>query len=437
MYVIVATLNHHTAPVKIRECFSFSEQEIGIAMTALKEEKSILENVIVSTCNRTEIYAVVDQLHTSRFYLKRFLGTYFKMDIETFNDHLLFYENDDAISHLLKVTCGLDSMIVGETQILGQVKSSFLLGQQRGTTGSIFNMLFKQAITFAKKVHATTALGEHAVSVSYAAVELAKNCFATLDGQRVCIVGAGKMSELALQNLKGHGVGEITIVNRTYEKGKEVALRYGGTAADFELLEDVLVNTDIVITSTGARIPVVTGELMTTVMERRNNEPIVFIDIAVPRDVEPEVALMANVYLYDIDHLEQAVASNIHERMLIAKKIEMQIQDEVEIFNKWLHTLGVVPILSALRDKALTIQTTTLDSLERKLPNLEEREYVIIRKHFKSIINQMLKDPILKAKELAAQPDANEKLQLFVDIFNLEKQLQSEEKVLFESNYRS
>ena len=201
MHTIVVGVNYRTAPVEIREKLSFVETELPNAMQALQDQKSILENVIVSTCNRTEIYATVDQLHTGKYYVKQFLANWFDIPLENLSNYLFVHEDDQANNHLFRVTAGIDSMVLGETQILGQVKKSFLNGQENGTTGTVFNQLFKQAVTFAKRAHAETAIGENAVSVSYAAVELGKKIFGSLNHKHVVILGAGKMGELAIQNL--------------------------------------------------------------------------------------------------------------------------------------------------------------------------------------------------------------------------------------------
>ncbi|WP_145723636.1 glutamyl-tRNA reductase, partial [Bacillus licheniformis] len=212
MHILVVGLDYKSAPVDIREKLTFQPDELGQAMSQLKEEKSILENIIVSTCNRTELYAVVDQLHTGRYYMKMFLANWFGLSKEDVSPYLKFYENDGAVEHLFRVSCGLDSMVIGETQILGQVRTSFKLAQEEKTIGTVFNYLFKQAVTVAKRCHAETDIASNAVSVSYAAVELARKIFGDLSDKHVLILGAGKMGELAVQNLHGHGIGQVTVI---------------------------------------------------------------------------------------------------------------------------------------------------------------------------------------------------------------------------------
>ncbi|RHW40661.1 glutamyl-tRNA reductase [Neobacillus notoginsengisoli] len=428
MHILVVGLNYKTAPVEIRERLTFKQDDLREAAKTLHGKKAILENVILSTCNRTEIYAVVDQVHTGRYYMKEFLAEWFGLEQKEFSPFLFIYEGDGAVEHLLNVACGLNSMILGETQILGQVRSSFLLSQEEGTTGTVFNHLFKQAITLAKRGHAETEIGANAVSVSYAAVELAKKIFGSLEDKNVLIFGAGKMGELAAQNLHGNGVGGVTVINRTYEKAEQLADRFGGKAKMLSELQCSLVEADIVISSTGSDSFVITKETMEHVEKLRKGKPLFMVDIAVPRDLDPGIAELDNVFLYDIDDLEGIVEANLQERKKAAAVIMMMIEKEIVDFKQWLGMLGVIPVISALREKASGIQSVTMASIERKLPHLSERDKKVLNKHTKSIINQLLKDPILQAKELAARPDAEEALDLFMTIFDIKDLVEEEQQ---------
>ncbi|HLO10895.1 MAG TPA: glutamyl-tRNA reductase [Pseudoneobacillus sp.] len=432
MHILVVGINYKTAPVEIRERLTFNPNELADAMKKLQTKKSILENVIVSTCNRTEIYAVVDQLHTGRYYMKEFLSEWFQMDQLEFVPYLFIYEQEGAINHLFNVACGLNSMVLGETQILGQVRSSFLQGQEEKTTGTVFNQLFKQAITLAKRAHSETDIGANAVSISYAAVELAKKIFGSLSNKHVLILGAGKMGELAIQNLHSNGVNKVTVINRTFEKAQNLASRFSGIAKTLQELNVALAEADILISSTGANDFVITKEMMLSVEKMRKGKPLFMVDIAVPRDLDPRLAELDNVFLYDIDDLEGIVEANMKERQKAAEKIRMIIEAEIVDFKQWINMLGVVPVISALREKALSIQEETMESIERKLPNLSDREKKILNKHTKSIINQLLKDPILQAKEIASQSNAEQALDLFVKIFNIEEHVkaQAEEQTI-------
>lgn len=430
MYTIVVGVNHRTAPVEIREKLSFVETELPQAMQTLQQQKSILENIIISTCNRTEIYAVVDQLHTGRYYVKNFLAEWFDLPLESFSSHLIIQENDGAIEHLLRVSAGIDSMVLGETQILGQVRDSFLEGQKIGATGTVFNELFKQAVTFAKKAHTETAIGENAVSVSYAAVELGKKIFGSLNDKHIAILGAGKMGELAVKNLHGSGVGKVTVINRTLSKAEELAEKFGGEAKSMKELQCALLEADVLISSTGATGFVIDYELMQFAERLRKGKPIFMVDIAVPRDLDPRIGDLPNVFLYDIDDLQGIVEANLAERKHAAEEIGLMIEQEIVLFNEWVATLGVVPVLSALRQKAHRIQSETMASIENKMPNLTEREKKLLSKHTKSIVNQLLKDPILQAKELVMDKKATEKLELFQQIFGIDEEVVKEKELL-------
>ena len=430
VHTIVVGVNHRTAPVELRERLSFVETELTEAMQTLQQQKSILENIIISTCNRTEVYAVVDQLHTGRYYIKRFLSNWFNVPMESFETHLVINENDKAIEHLLKLSAGMDSMVLGETQILGQVRDSFLEAQSIGTTGTVFNELFKQAVTFSKRAHSETGIGANAVSISYAAVELGKQIFGSLNHKHIAILGAGEMGELALQNLQGSGAEKVTVLNRTFSTAKEMAGRFGGVAKPMSELQCSLLDVDILISSTAATDYVIDYELMKNLERVRRGNPIFLIDIAVPRDLDPRIAELPNVFLYDIDDLQGIVDANLAEREVAAQEIGLMIEGEIIEFNKWLVTLGVVPVITALREKALRIQGTTMESILNKIPDLTEREKKVLSKHTKSIINQLIKDPIQQVKEFAMEPKSTEKIELFQQIFGIDEEVEKEKVAL-------
>lgn len=431
MHLIVVGLNYRTAPVEIRERFALSDREMPLALQALRQTTSILEGVIVATCNRTEIYAVVDRLQLCGHYIRSFMEQWFSIPRQQFNSHLYMYEDDRAVEHLFRVASGLDSMIIGETQILGQVRDAFLLAQEQRATGTLFNRLFKQAVTLAKRAHSSTSIGENAVSVSYAAVELGKRIFGRFDDKKVMIVGAGKMSELTAQHLHANGAKEVFVVNRTVEKARELAGKFQGTAMELERAIERLADMDIVISSTGADQFVLTRKNVEAAMASRKKRPLFLIDIAVPRDIEPASGDLPNVFLYDIDDLEGIVETNLAKRRQEAEIIEEMIELESEAYRQWYATLGVSPLIRALQEKAAAIHDSTLDSLVRKLPELDERQLKVIRKLTKSIVNQVIHDPILRIKELAAEKRSDEAMKLFMQLFALEEEvarLKAEEK---------
>ncbi|AMA72087.1 MULTISPECIES: glutamyl-tRNA reductase [Aneurinibacillus] len=420
MHILTIGLNYRTAPVEIRERFAFAEQDRLKALTKLKNTKSILECVIIGTCNRTEIYGVVDQLHTGRHFMKNYLSEWFGVPREEFIDHIYIKENDDAVQHLFRVACGLDSMVLGETQILGQVKDAFQLAQTNGATGIVFNKLFQQAITLAKRAHSETDINKNAVSTSYAAIELGKKVFGYFNDKTVLVLGAGKMSELTAKHLHANGAARVLVVNRTYERALALADKFRGVALPMERLDEALVLADIVISSTGADAYVVTRRNVEAIMRKRRNRPLFMIDIAVPRDLDPEINDLDGVYLYDIDDLEGIVAANLRERAREAEKICIMINEEWLAFKSWLNTLGVGPLIGALREKLLAYQQEALRNIQNKCPELTEKEIRMINKQTRSLINQIMHDPIVRLKEMAGQPGADEALNMFVKLFALE-----------------
>jgi len=423
MHIVVVGLNYRTAPVEVRERFTFEPNELPEALSQLVQTKSVMEGVIVATCNRTEIYVVVDRLHMCGHFIRSFMEQWFDIPREEFTRHLYIYEDEQAISHLFRVTCGLDSMVIGETQILGQVRSAFLLSQQERATGTWFNMLFKQAVTLGKRAHSETSIGESAVSVSYAAVELGKRIFGMFDDKKVMILGAGKMSELTVKHLYANGAEEVIVANRTLARAEELASKFKGTPCTMDQALRRLHEVDILISSTGAKDYVLDRAQVGESMKKRQSRPLFIIDIAVPRDIDPAIADLDNVFLYDIDDLEGIVESNLEMRKAEAAKIEVMIQHEMDEFHQWLKTLGVRPVIRALQEKSSAIHEETLQSLFNKLPELDERQRKVIHRLTKSIVNQMMHDPINRIKEMTAGKNGNEALEYFTQIFALEDEL--------------
>lgn len=314
MHIVVVGLNYRTAPVEVRERFTFAERDLPQALQELKRTKSVLEGVIIATCNRTEIYVVVDRLHMCGYFIRSFMEQWFGIPRQEFTQHLYMYEDEQAIRHLFRVACGLDSMVLGETQILGQVRSAFYSRKKEKATGTWFNMLFKQAITLSKRAHSETAIGESAVSVSYAAVELGKRVFGSFEGKKVLILGAGKMSELTAKHLSGGGAAEVLVANRTFGRAQELAAKFDGIPCSMQEAMQRLLDIDILISSTGADGYVITSSQVQNSMKQRPDRPLFIIDIAVPRDIDPAIGELDNVFLYDIDDLEGIVESNMEMR---------------------------------------------------------------------------------------------------------------------------
>lgn len=435
MHVVVVGLNYQTAPVEVREQFTWKTEELGLAVSQLKETTSILECVIVSTCNRTEIYAVVDKLERYTHYIRSFMEKWFKLPREQFKPYLYTYTKQDAVRHLLKVVTGLDSLVIGETQILGQVRDAFLLAQKLKATGVMFNMLFKQAITFAKRAHYETAISENPVSVSTAAIELGRQVVGSYEGKQVMILGAGKMSELAAKYLVYHGAQRLIVVNRTVQKASELAAKYNGEASPMEELAQRLAEVDVVMSCTSSEKYVITVEQVEAVLKLRQGRPLVMIDIAVPRDIDPVIAHLPEVQLFNMDHLESAIKGYLDDRRKEADKIIGMIDEEIEVFETWMRTLGVSPVIQALQMKSAMIHEETMQSLLKKLPDLDERQVKVIQKLTKSIVNQMMRDPILRIKEMSAGQERDEALAYFCKIFALEELLSADNQDAMDMSY--
>jgi len=428
MHIVVVGMNYRTAPVDLREKFTISSDRLPQALLDLKNTKGIQECVIVATCNRTEIYAVVNRSNPCVEDISRFMEDQFEIPRKQFRNYIYMLEKEEAIGHLFRVASGLDSMIVGETQILGQVKDAFFLAQKLHMTSTIFNGLFKQAITFAKRAYSETTIGDHPISVSYAAVESGRQVLGTFLGKKAMVIGAGEMSELTIKHLCASGIDDVYVINRTYEHAVKLAEQCGGTPFPWDQMLDCLREADIVISSTSATNYVVTKEMLAAIVTERENRPLYLMDIAVPRDFDPAIAQLPNVYLHDIDDLQLLVEKNLSKRREEAKKIEAQIKSQLHEFEAWMQSLEVVPVIQALNSKARILHEETLDSLFKKLPDLDEREMRVIRKLTKSIVNQILQDPILRIKEMSTEENKDEALSFFTKIFALEEHMHAQDQ---------
>lgn len=420
MHLLVTGINHTTAPIEVREWFAVSAEQLTATLDALKATKSVLECVIVNTCNRMELYAVVDKLDRGRDYMMRFIRDRFHVSEENLRQYSYCYEELEACRHLFRVTCGLDSLIIGETQILGQVKDHFAIAQAHRTTGAVLNTLFKEAITVAKRAHTETEISEHPVSVGYAAVELAKQMFGEFENRHILMIGAGKMAELTVKHLLGQGANRFSIVNRTLENAQLLAATCAGQAYTFTDLKRLLVEADMVISSTGSSEWILHRADVDAAMSMRPNRLLFMIDIALPRDLDPQIHETPNVFLYDIDDLRGIVDYNLEQRKAAIIKIEAMIGESLSGFRSWLNMLGVTPLIKALQDKANDIHSETMASLHNKLPELTERERRIIHKLTKSMLNQMMRDPILKLKEQSVQAGHRQTKEMFSQLFNLD-----------------
>jgi glutamyl-tRNA reductase len=330
MHIRLIGLNHKTAPIDIREKVSFQADKLDRALLELKKSSAVRENLILSTCNRTELYAVTDGESAGEDLLRSFLSDFHGLRHQDLVRYLYEKRDRDAVEHLFEVVSSLDSMIVGETQIFGQVKDAYFKARSLNTLGRTLDFVFEEAIRVGKKVRTQTQIGKGAVSTSTAAIELARKIFETLEGRTVMIIGAGKIGEMTVKNLYSRGVSTVLVANRTLQKARELAEAFGGKALPFDGILDCMSNADIIISSTSAPHFVVTKDQAAGVMQKRGNEPLFFIDLGLPRNIDPQVNTIDNVYLYNIDDLASVRDANIRDRQLAAKHARLIIEECVE-----------------------------------------------------------------------------------------------------------
>lgn len=416
MFVIYVSLNYQKLPIEIRERFVLSKQELIRANRLLNNEKSILENVILSTCNRTDVYAVVDQLHTGRYYIKRFLANWFHMDLEQINQWVQIGVKADAVSHLFRVATGLESLMVGEPQILGQVKEAFSLAYEKQTTGVILDHLFKQAITFSKRMHTDYRVSELAQTSGQAGLHQIKATLKTLDDKKLVIVGLGQEGAHVLKNASTMGFNRILISNRTDMKAEKAASQYGSVVQmiPWQFVTSAVKNADAVILATSVERALFKGNIFKT----QDDKPKILIDLGVPRNVS-KIGLPSTIIYLDIDHITQIIEQNQLYKQRMVDQIAKKVPKVVEQFYIWQKQLHVAPVIRELRESSLNIEKEVYDSLLRKLPELDAHERKVISKHMKSIINQMIKGPIKTIKELSVQADADSDLVFFCKLFGL------------------
>jgi glutamyl-tRNA reductase len=351
MNIVVVGLSHKTASVEIREKVAFAPNQMEKPLRELVAIPDVAEGVIVSTCNRVEIYATTHDVAGGMARLKRFLADYHHISLETLEPHLYSYHGEAAIRHVFRVASSLDSMVVGEPQILGQIKTSYGYAAEYKSSGIILNRFLHKAFSVAKRVRTETGIASSAVSVSFAAVELAKKIFGDLTDKTVMLIGAGEMCELAAKHFLNNGVRGVMVSNRTFERAERLAEEFDGKAVRFEDLFDHLHKADIILSSTGATHFIIGAKDVEAVIRRRKLKPMFFIDIAVPRDIDPKVNDVANVYLYDMDDLQGVVTSNLQQRAEEAKKAEGIVDQEIGRFFNWLSMLEITPTIVALRSR--------------------------------------------------------------------------------------
>jgi glutamyl-tRNA reductase len=402
MNLLLIGVSHRTAPVELREKLDFSSGGVGEAVQELAARAAVPECVVLSTCNRSEIYiGGSDRVSTSEDVVE-LLSHFHRLPREVFTPHLFMLGGREAVGHLFRVAAGLDSIVVGEPQILGQVKDAFQAAAARHCTGPLLDRLFSSSFTVGKRVRSETALGEGPVSVSFEAVAIARKIFGRLEGRKVLVVGAGEISTLTAQHLRSNGVGEIAIASRTSSHADALAAVVAGRAIPWGDLALALAGADIVITATGAQRPIITRAHVETALRRRRTDPLYIIDIAVPRDVEPSVGDIGQVFLYNIDDLQKFVEKNLSDRSAEVGRAEVIVAEEVGRFVAWQRSRSAVPTIVALRRRFNAIRESELQRLEGKLSGLPPEARERFDEVTRLIVEKLLLEP---TEQLKALPD--------------------------------
>lgn len=423
--IFVVGLSHKTAPVELRERVSLGETEVRHVLTQLRDSRTVLESVVVSTCNRLEIYALGPSARAGSDFALAAVAKTTGVDRDVLWQYAYVREGEDAVRHGMRVACGIDSVVFGETQILGQMRDAYHLSLEEGATGSVFNRLFREIIHVGKRAQTETSIGREAVSVSYAAVQLARKVLGELHDKQVVVIGAGHMAGLAARHFGAQEPKSLLIFNRTLERAQALAAEVGGDARplDEDGIAQALAHADVVLTAIGRGRYVVTKEMVAGAVMSRRGRPLVILDIAVPRDVDPEVSCSTSVYLYDVDDLEGVVAANLEERARQEAAVEAMIEEGVRAFSQWLAEQEVVPVIAALHQRGEAIEREVMASLLRKLPHLSERDQKVIHKHMMSIVHQLLREPVKNVKELALQSGDSSYAEALAALFGLEPEM--------------
>ena len=422
MEILVVGLSHKTAPIELRERLNVPEQELPKPLEMMGEAADLVERMLVATCNRVEVYAVTEgSVAKAAEAITDCLSAYRNVEKAAFVDKLYVHTAAEAVRHVFRVASSLDSMVVGEPQILGQVKAAYSVAQAREATGIILNNLMEQAFHVAKRVRSETAIASSAVSVSSAAVELARKIFGDLTGRSVLILGAGEMAELALRHLLDDGVRSVLVANRSYDRAVALARQFEGRAVTFESFRQEMVGADIVISATSAPHAILKKEDMQAVIHQRRHRPIFLIDIADPRDIDPTCNEVDNVYLYNIDDLQSLVEANLKERRREAERAEPIIEREVGVFLTWLRSLDVVPTIVSLRQRLEEIRGAELQKALGRIGDLtpDQREAITGLSH--AMINKILHQPMTELKRRAALQDGHLYTNVLRRLFGLEE----------------
>ncbi len=415
----ITGVNHRTAPVEVRERLAFDERGIADALGLLKSRPGVCEGMILSTCNRVEVALACDESVNGEKAVETLLAETRSVDPEWVRRYLYKYQDRDAIRHLFRVASSLDSMVLGEPQILGQLKTAYSLAKDVGAISSFLDALLTRAFSVAKRVRTETEIGANAVSVSYAAVELAREIFGSLTGKKVLLIGAGKMSEAAARHLKRCGVSSIFVTNRTQSRAEEMARLFNGEIIEYDRCLASMREVDIVITSSGAPHYILTAADMRRIIAARKNEPMFLIDIAVPRNIEPTVNQIDNVFLYDIDDLQKVVDGNMQVRQNEAEEAEGIVAEEVERMVARMKTRDVVPMIVSLQEGLENMRQAELARYHGRLGLLTKEQEEAVEQLTRSIVNKIAHGPISELRKQASQPEGHHFVAAIRKVFRL------------------
>jgi glutamyl-tRNA reductase len=418
--IVLVGLNHDSAPVEIRERLAYREVEVPDALVRLLALDEVEECLILSTCNRVEVLVRTHDDRGAAETVKAFLARERRVPPEQLNGHLYVRQDEEAVRHLFEVASGLDSMILGEPQILGQIKQAYAVARKVGSTGPVLDHLVQQGFSAAKQVRTDTGISRNAVSVAFAAVELARKIFGELFGRSVLVVGAGEMAELATKHLMANGIDKIVVTSRNISRAAAFARRFGGEAVEWEKAWFQLEEVDVVVAGTAAPGTVLQLQDVHKAMRARRSRPLFIIDIAVPRDVDPEINDLPNVYLYDIDDLQGIVEDNLGDRRRAAIEARRMVDVHVRSFEHWQRSLQVAPTIVALRENLLTVGRNEIERFQRKLGEMTPQQAQAVEELTRAVVQKILHAPIRQLKKLADRGDADGYAALYRDIFGIE-----------------
>jgi glutamyl-tRNA reductase len=424
MHILSIGLNHTTTPVHLRERLAFSEEQVRAALARQSHAddeigvRSFAEMLIVSTCNRIEIFTTSS--HKSFAGLEAFLADARGVPVSEFHTHLYRHADAEAVRHLFKVAAGLDSLVLGEPQILGQVTHALELARGMGATGPLLSRLFQAAIHAGKRVRTETTISRSPASVSSLAAGLCERSVQDLRSAHIVILGAGEMAELAVEALRNRGAGKLTVVNRTLERAHSLADRWNAAADTFENLESILVQADILISSTGAPHTIIHYEMVEAAMAQRTGRPLLLVDIAVPRDIDVAVAGLPNVLLHDIDHLNAHLEQSLARRAAEIPQVELILTEEVDKFLDYFHSLDMLPLITGMREQAEVIRRGELAKTLRRLPDLTDAERERVEALSQALVNKLLDSPTRRLRAEVSCPHAPEYATVTRTLFGLE-----------------